>query len=150
MLLVYNYVFLKMSTWYSKHVEESNNILRINNIQCITLVILYGQQFFCHKGADSVVDMFTRFWARRLKNRGSITVRGKSFLCSKIFRPSLAAHWASLFSGHLPGAFSPGVNHQIEINEMGGTYSTYRGEERCVQGFGGETRGKETNGETQA
>ena len=44
MLLVYNYeyVLLKMSTWYSKHVEESNNIWRINNIQCITLVVLYG------------------------------------------------------------------------------------------------------------
>ena len=27
--------------------EESNNILRINNIQCITLVILYGQ-FMMH------------------------------------------------------------------------------------------------------
>jgi len=25
-----------------KHVEESNNIWRINNIQCITLVVLYG------------------------------------------------------------------------------------------------------------
>ena len=40
MLLVYNYVLLKMSTWYSKHVEKSNSILRINNIQCITLVII--------------------------------------------------------------------------------------------------------------
>jgi len=39
---MYNYVLLKMSTWYSKHVEESNNIWRINNIQCITLVVLYG------------------------------------------------------------------------------------------------------------
>ena len=35
MLLMYNYVLLKMSTWYSKHVEEINSILRINNIQCI-------------------------------------------------------------------------------------------------------------------
>ena len=35
---VYNYVLLKMSTWCSKHVEESN-ILRINNSQCIKLVI---------------------------------------------------------------------------------------------------------------
>jgi len=43
MLLMYNYVLLKMSTWYSKHVEVSNNIWRINNIQCITLVVLYGQ-----------------------------------------------------------------------------------------------------------
>jgi len=40
MLLVYNYVLLKMSTWYSKHVEEGNSILRKNNIQCITLVII--------------------------------------------------------------------------------------------------------------
>jgi len=45
MLLMYNYVLLKMSTWYSKHVEESNNIWRINNIQCITLVVLYGQVY---------------------------------------------------------------------------------------------------------
>ena len=47
MQLMYNYVLLKMSTWYSKHVEESNNIWRINNIQCITLVVLYGQ-FMMH------------------------------------------------------------------------------------------------------
>jgi len=40
MLLVYNYVILKMSTWYSKHVEEGNSILRINNIQSIMLVII--------------------------------------------------------------------------------------------------------------
>ena len=38
------YVLLKMSTWYSKHVEESNNIWRINNIQCITLVVLYDHR----------------------------------------------------------------------------------------------------------
>ena len=47
MLLMYNYVLLKMGTRYSKHVEESNNIWRINNIQCITLVVLYGQ-FMMH------------------------------------------------------------------------------------------------------
>jgi len=44
---MYNYVLLKMSTCYSKHVEESNNIWRINNIQCITLVVLYGQSMSC-------------------------------------------------------------------------------------------------------
>ena len=38
MLLVYNYVLLKMSTWWLKHVEESN-ILLINNSQCLKLVI---------------------------------------------------------------------------------------------------------------
>ena len=30
----------------------------------------------------------------------------------------------------------------VEKNEMGGACGTYVGEERCVQGFGGETRGK--------
>ena len=38
MLHVYNCILLKMSTWGSKHVEE-NNILWINNNQCIKLVI---------------------------------------------------------------------------------------------------------------
>ena len=33
---------------------------------------------------------------------------------------------------------------------MGGGCSAYGGEERCVQGSGGETRGKETTWETQA
>ena len=28
---------------------------------------------------------------------------------------------------------------QIEENEMGGTCSTYRGEENCIRGFGWET-----------
>jgi hypothetical protein len=39
---------------------------------------------------------------------------------------------------------------KIEKNEMGGAYSSYGGEERCVQGSGGETWGKETTRETQA
>jgi len=39
MLLVCNYVLLKMSTWCSKHVKESN-ILRMDNGQCIKLVII--------------------------------------------------------------------------------------------------------------
>jgi hypothetical protein len=29
--------------------------------------------------------------------------------------------------------------YQIEKDEMGGTFSTYGGEEKCIQGFGGET-----------
>jgi len=41
-----NYVLLKMSTWCSKHVEESN-ILPINNSQCIKLVINVSQ-FMMH------------------------------------------------------------------------------------------------------
>ena len=38
MLHAYNCILLKMSAWCSKHVEE-NSILRINNNQCIKLVI---------------------------------------------------------------------------------------------------------------
>jgi hypothetical protein len=38
---------------------------------------------------------------------------------------------------------------QIEKNEMGGACGAYEGGERCVQGSGGETWGKETSGETQ-
>ena len=33
---------------------------------------------------------------------------------------------------------------KIEKNELGGACSAYGGEERCIQGFGGETWGKET------
>ena len=36
---------------------------------------------------------------------------------------------------------------KIEKNEMGGECSTYGGEERCIQGFGGETWGKKTTWE---
>jgi hypothetical protein len=38
---------------------------------------------------------------------------------------------------------------KIEKNEMGAACSAYGGGERRVQGFGGETWGKETTGETQ-
>ena len=39
---------------------------------------------------------------------------------------------------------------QMKKNEMGGVRSTYEGEERYVQGFGGETQGKQTTWKTQA
>jgi hypothetical protein len=38
----------------------------------------------------------------------------------------------------------------IFVNEMGGACSAYAGGDRRIQGFGGETRVKETAGETQA
>jgi hypothetical protein len=37
----------------------------------------------------------------------------------------------------------------LEKNEMGGACGIYGGRERCVQGVGGETRGKETTGKTK-
>ena len=39
---------------------------------------------------------------------------------------------------------------KFEKNQMGRVCSTDGGEERRVQGFGGETRGKETTRESQA
>ena len=39
---------------------------------------------------------------------------------------------------------------KIEKNEIGGSCSAFGGEERRIQGFGGETGGKETIWETQA
>jgi hypothetical protein len=36
------------------------------------------------------------------------------------------------------------------MNEMGGACSTYGLQEGCIQGFDGETIGKETAGETEA
>jgi hypothetical protein len=44
--------------------------------------------------------------------------------------------------------YCPGA--KIEKTEMAGACSAYGGGKRHVQGFGGETWGKETNGETQA
>ena len=38
---------------------------------------------------------------------------------------------------------------KIEKNEMGGVFGTYGGRERCAQGFGVETCGKETIGEAK-
>jgi hypothetical protein len=37
---------------------------------------------------------------------------------------------------------------KIEKNEMGGACGAYGGGERCIQGFGGETVGKESAGES--
>ena len=42
------------------------------------------------------------------------------------------------------------LSDKIEMNERGGAGSTYGGEERRVQGFGGETWWKETTWENQA
>ena len=38
---------------------------------------------------------------------------------------------------------------QMEKNEVSEACSTYGGEKRCIQGFGGETQGKETTLKTQ-
>jgi hypothetical protein len=45
-----------------------------------------------------------------------------------------------LYSSLLLTQYCPG--DKIEKNEMGGTCSAYGGEERCIQGCGGEPEGK--------
>ena len=42
------------------------------------------------------------------------------------------------------------LGDQIKKNELGGASSTYGGELRCIQDFGGEICGKETTCKTQA
>jgi hypothetical protein len=56
-------------------------------------------------------------------------------------RDGVAAEWRKLhnYSGD-----------QIEKNDKGGACSTYVGEERCTQGFRGESWGKVINWKTQA
>ena len=70
MLLVYNYVLLKMSTWYPKHVEESNNIWWKNNIQCITLVVLYDH-VIC-KSSNALIPSYQASWRHIPETVGSL------------------------------------------------------------------------------
>jgi hypothetical protein len=46
--------------------------------------------------------------------------------------------------------FYPSHNIALAIIETGGVFSTYVEEERRIQGFGGQNRGRETIWETQA
>jgi hypothetical protein len=41
------------------------------------------------------------------------------------------------------------MGDQVKKSEMGRTCSTYGEEERCIQGFSGETRGQKTTWKTQ-
>jgi len=67
MLLTYNCILLKMSTWYSKHVEE--NIWRINNIRCITLVFCMVEDIiishrFHSENKSAAIHFYYRFMSR--------------------------------------------------------------------------------------
>ena len=79
MLLVYNYVLLKMSTWCSKHVEE-NSILWINNNQCIKLVT-NNSQFMMH-GQKNIKLLRSVVWGFILQGHiGCVCI---SFLYCKV------------------------------------------------------------------
>ena len=61
-----------------------------------------------------------------------------------IFRCAIAENysklfWHSLRREEITNIRIIKVGDKIEKNEMGGACSTYGGEERCIQGFGGET-----------
>ena len=56
----------------------------------------------------------------------------------------------SLDSPQTRVAFLQYCRHTVEKNEMGRACSAFGGEERCIQGFGGETWGKDVTWETQA
>jgi hypothetical protein len=63
-------------------------------------------------------------------------------------REEVIQEWRKLYYEELITKYY--VDDQIEKNEMGGACNTYGGEERCIQGFGGKTQGKETTWKTQA
>jgi hypothetical protein len=61
----------------------------------------------------------------------------------KIFglqRDDITRKWRKLHKEELGDLYSKYcLGDQIEENEMGGACSTYGGDERCIQGFHGET-----------
>ena len=56
-------------------------------------------------------------------------------------RDEVTGEWRKLLSEELMSCTTSLyiLGDQIEKNEMGRTCSTYGGEQRCIQGFGGET-----------
>ena len=57
-------------------------------------------------------------------------------------KEEVTRRWTKLHNEELNGLHSsPNTvrGDQIEKNEMGGACNTYGGEERCIEGFGGET-----------
>jgi hypothetical protein len=67
-------------------------------------------------------------------------------------RDEVTGEWRKLHYKELNDMYSPNIVRVIksEKYEMGGACSTKGREQRHIQGFGGETCGKETNYKTQA
>ena len=86
-----------MSTWYSKHVEE--NIWRINNIKCITLV-------FCMINAKTVHSMttwnhFTKGYAGPITWKQVFVIVYVALNCGSealIFPNHVYHYWSAIFS----------------------------------------------------
>jgi hypothetical protein len=56
-------------------------------------------------------------------------------------RDKITEEWRRLHNKELYALYSSPniISDQIKRNEMGKAYSTYGGEDRCTQGFGGKT-----------
>jgi hypothetical protein len=55
-------------------------------------------------------------------------------------RDEVTGEWRRLHNKYLYALYSsPNSDDQVKKTEMGRTCGTYGGEERCIQGFSGET-----------
>ena len=63
-------------------------------------------------------------------------------------RDEVTGEWKKLRNEELYDLYHLCSGDKVEKIELGGACSTYGGEERRIQGFGGETWGKETTWKT--
>ena len=104
----------------------------------IVLVVLYG----CET------------WSLTLREEHRLRVLENRVL-RRIFRPKTdqeTREWKKLHYEEFSDLYSsPNIIQMIKSRtEMGRACGKYGGGERCIQGFGGETRGKQTTWKTQA
>jgi hypothetical protein len=67
----------------------------------------------------------------------------------KIFGPKRDEVTGEWRSSMIRAPYQYYLGDQIKKNEMGGACDTYGRQERCIKGFRGETRGKETTWKTR-
>jgi hypothetical protein len=63
-------------------------------------------------------------------------------------REQITGEWRKLHKEELHDLYSSPTFVWAIKSETGKACSAYGGQERCIQGFGGKTLGKETTGET--
>jgi hypothetical protein len=83
-------------------------------------------------------------WSLTLREERRLRVLRRIF---GLNRDEVTGEWRTLHNEELSDLYS--LTNTVR-DEMSGACSTYGGEERCIQGFGGETCGKETTWKTRA